>query len=206
MSAEQIATITTWLGAGAVNIFGLPFAGKDTQAKKLQQMLGGHILGGGEILRNSSIPPHIEATLHRGELIPSQDYVDIVLPYLSREEFADQPLLLSSVGRWIGEEVGVIEALKTANHELKAVVYLQLEEDVVRERWLALGRHDDRGGRYDDTAEILEVRLAEFREKSLPVLVAYDELDLLVKIDGNKNPEDVTKLIIKALLNMSTFN
>ena len=108
-------------------------------------------------------------------------------------------MILSSVGRWIGEESGVIDALKAANHELKAVIYLELDEDTVRSRWEALEQHDNRGGRYDDTAEILEKRLVEYREKTLPVIDAYETLGLLIRLDGNGTPASVTEAILAAL-------
>ncbi len=199
MEPPALERIRAWLGTGSINIFGRPFAGKDTQGRALVEILGGHLLGGGDILRGSTIPEHVEAALHRGELIPSEDYVDIVLPYLSKQEFQGDPLILSSVGRWIGEESGVIDALKAANHELKAVIYLELDEDTVRSRWEALEQHDNRGGRYDDTAEILEKRLVEYREKTLPVIDAYETLGLLIRLDGNGTPASVTEAILAAL-------
>lgn len=199
MEPPALERIRAWLGTGSINIFGRPFAGKDTQGRALVEILGGHLLGGGDILRGSTIPEHVEAALHRGELIPSEDYVDIVLPYLSKQEFQGDSLILSSVGRWIGEESGVIDALKAANHELKAVIYLELDEDTVRSRWEALEQHDNRGGRYDDTAEILEKRLVEYREKTLPVIDAYETLGLLIRLDGNGTPASVTEAILAAL-------
>lgn len=191
--------IRNWLGTGSINIFGRPFAGKDTQGRIIAEALGGVLLGGGDILRNSEIPPHVDAALKKGHLAPTDDYVNIVLPYLKREEFAGQPLILSSVGRWIGEEQGVIKALEEAGHQLKAVIYLDLPEDIVLKRWQALEHHDNRGGRYDDTEEILEKRLNEYREKTLPVLDEYKKLGLLIKIDGHQSAEKVSKEILEAL-------
>lgn len=198
-SHMEMQQLKAWLDNGSINVFGRPFAGKDTQGEKLAKLFGGTLLGGGDILRNSEIPPHVTAALHRGELIPSKDYVDIVLPYLSKSEFAESPLILSSVGRWSGEEVGVMDALEAAGHPLKAVIYLELEEETVRERWLALETHDDRGGRYDDTAEILTVRLAEFLEKTMPVLEAYQQRGLLERIDAMGTPEEIHQRIIERL-------
>lgn len=188
-----------WLSTGSINIFGRPFAGKDTQGEKLTTLFEGTLLGGGDILRNSHIPDHVDKALHRGELIPSEDYVSIVLPFLSKPEFAGKPLILSSVGRWKGEEAGVIDALKSSNHDLKAVIYLELSEDDVVQRWRALEEHDNRGGRYDDTEEILKKRLEEYRNKTIPVIDRYEELGLLERIDGIGTPHEVYTRIIEAL-------
>lgn len=196
---ENTEKLKNWLGAGSINIFGRPFAGKDTQGERLVNLFGGTLLGGGEILRNSDIPKRLVDDFRQGKLIPSADYVQIVLPYLSKSEFAGKPLVLSSVGRWIGEEKGVLNALEESNHPLKAVIYLELSEDEVRRRWKALLSHDDRGGRHDDTKDVLEKRLQEFREKTLPVLDAYNELGLLIKIDGNQSRDKVAQDIVKEL-------
>ncbi len=203
MDSDQLAQIKNWLGKGSINIFGRPFAGKDTQAARLANTFGATVLGGGDILRNSVIPEHVDAALRRGALIPSDDYVNIVLPYLSREEFSNQPLILSSVGRWIGEEQGVIDALKRANHDLKLVIYLDISEATVRERWKRLEDHDDRGGRYDDTADVLEKRLTEYHDKTLPVLEEYKTRNLLCVINGAQTPDAVFDDIINQLAILS---
>lgn len=199
MDVGDSQRLSNWLGTGSINIFGRPFAGKDTQAAKLAELFNATILGGGDILRNSIIPAHVNEALHRGELIPSADYVDIVLPYLSKEEFSRSPLILSSVGRWIGEEKGVIEALNQAGHPLKLVIYLDIPEDMVRNRWKQLETHDDRGGRYDDTAEVLERRLVEYHDKTLPVIDAYRAKDLLLDIDGSASPDEVFTAILAGI-------
>jgi adenylate kinase len=199
MQRFDSTNVREWLGTGSINIFGRPFAGKDTQAAKLAELFEAVVLGGGDILRNSTIPPHVDAALRRGELIPSDDYVNIVLPYLSKKEFSAQPLILSSVGRWSGEELGVIDALTQAGHELKLVIYLDIAESIVRERWQKLEDHDDRGGRYDDTADVLNKRLLEYRQKTLPVIDSYRTRDLLVTIDGNQSPEAVFEDILNHL-------
>lgn len=199
MDSAQIDLIKHWLGNGSINIFGRPFAGKDTQGQKLATALGGSLLGGGDILRNSVIPPHVDEVLRRGELIPSEDYVNIVLPYLSKSEFTDGPLVLSSVGRWLGEEQGVIAATEASGHPLKAVIYLDLSEQTVLERWKSLSTHDDRGGRYDDTESVLATRLAEYRQKTIPVIEQYERMGLLLRIDGEASPDEVYSSILQAL-------
>ncbi len=201
---ENTDSIKQWLGTGSINLFGRPFAGKDTQGRQLTELFDAHMMGGGDILRNSNIPARIDEILARGELIPSSDYVDIVLPYLSKEEFSGKPLILSSVGRWIGEEVGVIEALNEAHHELKLVIYLDISEDEVRNRWHALATHDDRHNRADDTLEALEVRLQEYRKKTLPVIDRYRELGLLVEIDGTGDVADIQNSILAAIANRAS--
>lgn len=196
---EKIHTIKTWLGSGSINIFGRPFAGKDTQGHMLEELFSGVLLGGGDILRGGTIPDPIKSAMHTGKLIPSKDYVGIVLPYLMKDDFKNIPLILSSVGRWSGEETGVIDATNASNHPIKAVIYLDLDEDGVRNRWQHVQGQSDRGIRHDDTKDILEIRLKEFHDKTLPVIDYYQNLGNLLLISADATPEAISEAIIEGL-------
>lgn len=195
---KQISAISNWLGSGSINIFGLPFAGKDDQAGRLSELLGGARLGGGDILR-SSMTPEIKSYLDEGKLIPSELYVEVVLPYLSQSELQNKPLILSSVGRWLGEEIGVMEALEEANHPLKAVIYLDVSRDDALKRLHHSKTLKDRGDRDDDDERLLITRFEEFEAKTLPVIERYRELGLLIDIDATQSREEVRDIIIENL-------
>ncbi len=203
LTTTDIEIITQWLGTGAINIFGLPFAGKDTHGHRLAELFGASIMGGGDILRNSVIPPHVKEIIDSGRLAPTDDYVRIVLPYLSREEFAGRPLVLSSVGRWHGEEPGVIEAAAAANHPLKAVLFLSVSEAVAHERFVTSREDETRGERADDAEHILATRFAEFRDKTLPVIEFYREKGMLIEVDGNPPKDEVHQTILRGLLRLA---
>lgn len=187
--------VSEWLGTGTLNFFGMPFAGKDTQAEKFAERLDVSILGGGDILRNSVIPSDVQASMERGELIPSDDYKKIVMPYLAQAAFAGKPLLLSSVGRVVGEEVGVLAATEAAGHPTMAVPYLHITE---AEAFHRLKNMPDRG-RADDNPESLKRRLSEFEEKTLPVLTAYEEQGLLVPVGAMGDRDVVFTDVVNSL-------
>ena len=195
----QITTIKAWLGNGSINIFGLPFAGKDDQGQRLIDVLGGTKLSGGEILRNSHISDELQATINAGILAPSDTYVRTVLPYLSQPQLQGQNLILSSVGRWEGEEVGVMKALTEADHPLKAVIYLRISRQDALERLHKSKILSDRGKRDDDDEATLITRFNEFEEKTLPVIDHYKKLGLLIEIDATMSREIVHARILSAL-------
>jgi len=203
-NAEKISAIKNWLGSGSINIFGRPFSGKDTQGARLAAMLDTRMIGGGEVLRSNNIPERAQEALRTGHLIPTEDYVNIVLPFLSQPELADKPLVLSSIGRWHGEEQGVINALSESNHPLKAVVYLDISSDNSFTRWKALATIQDRQNRRDDTEEILRTRFDEFQQKTIPVIDYYRLANLLITIDGTRTREEVSQDLLDALYNLAT--
>jgi adenylate kinase len=200
---EKIQTIKAWLGSGSINIFGRPFAGKDIQGSRLVNFFGADLISGGKILRNNTTPDRIKEYVQAGQLIPSQDYAIIILPYFKQPSLANKPLMLSSVGRWHGEENIVIEALKESNHPLKAAIYLDISDDDIHNRWLAREVYKDRIGRKDDIEETIKVRLDEFEEKTLPVIDYYRNLGMLIEINGSRSRDEVTSDIIDALCKLA---
>jgi adenylate kinase len=200
LSQEHLATIKSWLGSGSINIFGLPYAGKDTHGSTLSQLLDAPLLSGGDILRNSVIPPEVKKDLDAGILVPTEDYLRIVTPYLSKDEFEGRPLILSSVGRWVGEEGGVLAATEASSHPTKAVVYLHLSEETMRKRWAKSQEKGDRGDRADDAEHAIETRINEFHKKTLPVIEVYREKGLLIEVNSDAEKHEVLESILARLL------
>jgi adenylate kinase len=196
---EKIQKVKEWLGTGSINIFGRPFAGKDTQGEKLAEFFGGDLMAGGEILRSYHDQGEIKKLMSGGDLLPTDFYLNIVLPYLSREVIKNKPLILSSIGRMKGEESTILEATEKSGHPIKAVVLLVLSEDEVMSRFEATRDLGDRGIREDDNHDALENRLVKFREQTEPVIEVYRQKNLLIEVDGTLDREEVTKMIIDKL-------
>lgn len=203
MEKLDLQKIKTWLGHGSINVFGRPFSGKDTQAKKLADCLQASVIGGGEIIRNSQ-NISVKKVIDSGYLAPTKSYLDMILPYFSQDKFIGKPLVLSSVGRWHGEEQHVMKALENSAHPLRAVIHLDIEESEVKTRYEEAKRLGDRGRRADDAHGILAVRLEEFRTKTNPVLKFYENKGLLITVDGSQSPKEVFNEIIQQLLTKST--
>ena len=197
---EKLEKIKNWLGTGSLNIFGLPMSGKDTVGMQLAEDLQAKFLSSGIIIRAYEAEQNEDMT-GSGKLIPTNTFYDIILPYFSREELRNDSLVLSSVGRWSGEEDKIMEAAKAGGHEIKAVVLLDLTEEEVKNRFEAAKELNDRGERADDAnIEVFETRLAEFREKTMPVLNHYDELKMLVKVPASGSRDEVYINVIDRLV------
>ena len=196
---ENLETIKNWLGTGSINVFGLPMSGKDTVGVQLAEKLGGKFLSSGLIVRAMEQATNQNLT-HEGKLMPSSVFYDWVLPYFEKPELADYPLVLSSIGRWAGEEDQVISVAAASGHPIKAVVMLQLSESAAIARWEAAKYLNDRGLRADDAdPEVFKTRINEYREKTLPVLRHYQELGLLVPVKAEASREQVFQNVVEAL-------
>lgn len=195
---HDIDTIKTWLGSGSINIFGLPFVGKDTQCVKLADLLGGVKISGGDVLRHQATLEEMGPT-NTGDVAPSELYLRLILPYLSLEEFRGKPFLLSTVGRSHGEEPAIIEATERSGHPMKAVVFLNMSEEEVWKRYEASKLDKDRGSREDDDPAVLQVRLDTFHNNTMQVIEYYRDMGLVIELDGSKDRESVTNDILAAL-------
>lgn len=199
---QKIATIKNWLGAGAINIFGLPMSGKDTQGMRLAEALGGKFLSSGAIIREAEA--EMGDLTSSGKLTPTNVFYDLVLPYFGRTELAGLPLVLSSIGRWSGEEERVMEAAEKAGHPIKAVVMLTILEQEALARWEVANLLQDRGARADDiSVEVFKTRIDEFKTKTLPVIEHYRELGLLVEVRAGQAREIVFDEMITELAKFS---
>lgn len=197
---DKLAMIKSWLGTGSLNVFGLPMSGKDTVGERLAKDLGAKFLSSGIIIRAFEAEQNQNMT-GSGQLIPTNTFYDIILPYFSREEMKNDSLILSSVGRWSGEEDKIMEAAKNGGHEIKAVVLLDLTEADVKNRFEAAKELNDRGERADDASiEIFETRIREFNEKTVPVLNHYDELKLLIRVPADGSRDEVYSSVVDKLV------
>ena len=196
---EKISFLKTWLGTGSINIFGLPMSGKDTQGVKLAETLGGKFLSSGIIIRAMEKETKQSLTKN-GNLIPTNLFYEWVLPYFERRSLFQYPLVLSSIGRWSGEENQVMSVASGSGHPIKAVVILDISEADVETRFNAAKKLNDRGDRLDDKdLEVFKTRLKEFREKTMPVIEHYNNLGLLIRVVGDKTREEVFEDMINKL-------
>ena len=206
---EKINTIKKWLGRGSINIFGLPMSGKDTVGIKLAELLGARFLSSGMIIRAMEKEQNQHYT-DSGSLAPTDVFYDWVLPYFRREDLLDTALVLSSVGRWVGEEDSVMDAADEAGHPIKAAILLNVSEADVQSRWEVVREAGARENQQqltqredDKERSVFEKRIAEFNQKTVPVLQHYQQLQLLIPVQADLTREEVLNLTIDKLYNFA---
>ena len=107
---DKIIAIKNWLGSGTINIFGIQFSGKDTLAVPLAKKLGAVFISSGDLIRVAANSEHDQRLRQAaidsqtGILTPTDEFRALIVPHLKDERLTGKPLVLGSVGRWIGEE------------------------------------------------------------------------------------------------------
>lgn len=206
---EKLNAIREWLGTGSIDIFGLPMSGKDTVGIRLAESLGARFLSSGMIIRAMEQETNQHYT-DNGALAPTDVFYEWVLPYFAREDLRESALILSSVGRWSGEEDAVMEAARSAGHEIKAAVLLNISEadvqvrmEVVRENGAREGQETTK--REDDrNREVFEKRIQEFNQKTIPVIKHYQQLGLLVQVRADMDRDTVFAELVDRLYEFVT--
>lgn len=196
---EKLEIIKQWLGTGSINLFGLPMSGKDTQGIKLAEALNAKFLSSGMIIRAMEKETKQDLTKN-GALIPTNIFYEWVLPYFERRDLFEYPLVLSSIGRWKGEEDQVMSVAAGAGHEIKAVIILNISEADVEKRFETAKKLNDRGEREDDIdIDVFKTRIKEFREKTMPVIQHYKTLGLLIEVNGDQSRDAVFNELVEKL-------
>lgn len=188
---KKLSAIKSWLGSGSINIFGLPMSGKDSVGVRFAEAIGARFLSSGMIIRaeEKRTGNNISGT---GLLVPTNFFYDLVLPYFYREDLQGFPLILSSIGRWSGEEKEVMRAASESGHPTKCAVLLDVSEEDVHDRWESTSFLHDRGDRADDLDErVFFRRIDEFKKKTMPVIDFYRDAGLLVTVRADMTRDEV---------------
>ena len=204
---EQITSIKNWLQTGSINLFGAPFAGKDTQANIIAELIGARVISSGQLLRENKANPKLQQAMADGGIVPSELFFEIVLPYLKSEELAGKPLILSEMGRKnLSEAEGTIKVARDSGHVQKVVVLLNLSDQEIWKRFRQSQLDGDRGIRDDDNEAVLQTRIDKFKNEVMPVIEYYRHKDQLIEIDGSQTKDQVTQKVLNALEVKSQLN
>lgn len=201
-------------------LLGLPGAGKGTQAEKMVQEYQIPHISTGDMFRaatKNETPLGLEAKkyMDAGELVPDEVTNNIVKERLQEDDVQDG-FLLDGYPRTLNQSEALKDNLQDIDRKLDAVIYLNTSKDILVER--LAGRYicsncgatyhklnnptkvdgvcDKCGGtefyqREDDKPEIVKKRI-EINEKQTNKLVDfYQEEDILVELDGNRDSDEV---------------
>ncbi|WDI45125.1 adenylate kinase family protein [Bremerella sp. P1] len=201
---------------------GVQGSGKGTQAKLLEQHLDLTHIGVGDILRwniknHTKLAAKIKRILNAGKLVDDEIVEEIVQRRLQEHDW-NFGFILDGFPRNANQAAFFLES-----YDIDAVVHIVVPDDVIKKRVLARrlcedcgvdfnvidhrpkieGRCDICGGklirRADDTEEVLANRLAEYHEKTKPVLEIFRRKELVVEVDGTQAVDIVQAEIRKSI-------
>jgi adenylate kinase len=198
---------------------GPPGAGKGTQAKVLEEHCGYRQISTGDILRRhvaEGTPLGVEAKsfMDRGDLVPD----DLIIRMMEHELANPAEVILDGFPRTVPQARALDDLLVRAKRGVVSVLF-DVDFDVLTERLTGRWTHPASGRTYhvlfnpplvpgiddvtgepliqrpDDRPETIRKRLAEYQEKTAPLIGYYDDPadPRLTRIDALAPIADVTR-------------
>ena len=182
-------------------LVGPPASGKGTQAGRIVGQFGGVHVATGDILRSNAergteLGRTASRYMDRGELVPDEVIIDMVLERLGEEDCAGG-FVLDGFPRTVPQAEALGKRLDELGRPLDVVVSLEAGEDELRRRLAARAEEQDRAE--DDDEGAIRRRLELFDHETEPLLDFYDGQGLLVGVDAEGDVDQVTGRIAAAL-------
>ena len=201
-------------------LFGPPGAGKGTQAQRLVEDFNLRYLATGNMLREgvrngSELGHKAKEYMDRGDLVPDELIIAMIKECLSKPEASDG-FILDGFPRTVKQAEALDEELEQhlGRRLSSALLFDVPEEEVVRRlsgrRVCVKGQHNfhvefdppkhpdrcDVDGsrlivREDDKPEVVERRLAQYREKTAPLMGYYEKKSILRRVDAARSADQV---------------
>ncbi|MCW2389916.1 adenylate kinase [Sphingobium sp. B11D3B] len=209
-------------------LLGPPGAGKGTQAQRLVAALGMVQLSTGDMLRaavkaGTPVGLKAKAVMDAGELV-SDEIVSGIIGEALDQLAPDVGVIFDGYPRTAAQAESLDALLGARNRQLDHVIELAVDEDALVDRITGRftcascgeGYHDryktpkvegvcDRCGstefkrRPDDNEETVRTRMAEYRAKTAPILPIYEERNIVSRVDGMADIDEVSNAIVTIL-------
>lgn len=209
-------------------LFGPPGAGKGTQAKRLQEMLGVAHLSTGDMLRQAvsegtELGKKADTIMKAGKLVPDDVMVAMIAERIKKPD-CKNGFILDGFPRTRAQAEALDVMLSERKITINRVIELKVDNDALVERIANRFSCADCGASYnritqptkkegvcdicgssklisrpDDNAETMKKRLAAYTEQTAPVLPYYKGKNLLSQVDGMAEIDEVTAQIKKVI-------
>lgn len=202
-------------------LLGAPGAGKGTQAAKLVDKYGYAHISTGDMLRaavKNQTPLGIEAKkyMDAGDLVPDEVVIGLVKERLQDADTANG-FILDGFPRTSTQAVALDSELSALERPLNAALLVDVDKEVIIKRLTTrrmcrdcgfIGSEADascpkcNGEMYqrdDDNEATVRNRLDVYENSTAPLIDYYRGCDLLIEIDGDRDPEEVFASVKTAL-------
>lgn len=209
-------------------LVGPPASGKGTQGQRLVQRWEVPITSTGELLRrehNLGTELGLEADRFTslGQLVPDEVVIHSVAAWLDATSGQTGGFILDGTPRTLGQAAALEEMLQRRATPLTGALLLGVTSETVTDRVqhrvvcercgraFRLGSDVQEVGaaclscggtlerRKDDNADALALRMAEYEEKTLPLLPFYESRGLLRRVSGEGNVDEVFTRVVASL-------
>jgi adenylate kinase len=175
-------------------------SGKGTQAKRIAEEYGLAHIATGDMLRaaiaaETPLGREVKPIVENGDLVPDELMVNLIRERLDDED-TREGFILDGFPRTMAQAEALDSMLGEIGRDLDVVFELQVPDEVSIER-LAKRAVDE--GRTDDTPEAIARRLAEYHDKTEPLVGYYRLRGNLVGIHGENPIDQVFREIQEAL-------
>jgi adenylate kinase len=204
-------------------LLGPPGSGKGTQGERLQEDFRLPYYATGDILRaavreGTELGGEAKQYMDRGDLVPDQVIVGLIVERVSREEAGDG-FILDGFPRTTAQAEALDSRMEELDRALTAAILIEVSDDEVIRR-LGGRRTCVKEGhifhvefdppknedicdicgarleiREDDKPEVIRKRLDTYHEKTEPLVAYYEEHAILRRVDGSREPDDVNDRI-----------
>lgn len=177
---------------------GPPGCGKGTQAKIISKGMKWKHISTGDILRDSD-NKEIKKLMKTGNLLPDDLVGKELLNYLKKLTKHTQPkgYIFDGYPRNLQQKTIFDEICRINNISLEYVFFLNVPEKILRERIKERGKSS---GRSDDKSDkAFQIRMEEYNEQTLPMIESMRNGSNFLEISGEKELDEVTKVIFKKL-------
>ena len=202
-------------------LLGAPGAGKGTQGQKLVEDYGFAHISTGDLLRaavkaGSELGIKAKSYMESGQLVPDQLVIDLVKERLDSDD-AQKGFILDGFPRNTAQAVALDSELAAMGRDLDAALLVSVPDPSVVER-LSSRRTCKSCGytapagtevcprcsgemyqRDDDNEATVRNRLDVYEKSTSPLIDYYRGCELLVTIDGDRDPQVVYADVKKAL-------
>jgi adenylate kinase len=203
-------------------LIGPPGAGKGTQAQRLVERYAIPHISSGDMLRaavaeGTELGRQADGFMKAGQLVPDEVVIGMVIERIGKPDAA-AGFMLDGFPRTRPQAEALDAALARAGVALDRVLLIEVPDHLIVER--IVGRRSDpqTGAIYhlkfnpppaeiagrlvqrkDDTEEACRARLDKYHSETAPIIPFYEEKGILVRVNGDGPPDEVTRRIVDAL-------
>ena len=177
-------------------------SGKGTQSRILAKKFNFEIFETGAELRkiaaqkDSPLGQKVLEITSRGDLVPNEIVMELVKNFLQElENPAQTPIIFDGIPRSEVQMQTLESLLESQNREFVALE-IHIPEKISFERLSERARIE---GRVDDTPEVIERRLANYRKFTEPLLDLFRAKNKLISVDGQGEVEAIESKICQKI-------